>query len=115
MKTLLLDQTTWDIVLDVAGNWAIADNPYSQAQDASSMFRTFRGEVFYDVNLGLRLDKIIDQPVNLSYSRQQLQNAALLVPGLTSAAVFFSSFENRRLAGQARLTNDSGQTAVAGF
>lgn len=115
MKTLLLDRTTWDLVLDISGNWAIADNPYSQAQDAASMFRTFKGEVFYDTTLGPNLDKIINQPLNLSYTRSQLQTVAKQVPGIVSATVFFSSFENRQLRGQAKLTNSSGQTTVTGF
>jgi hypothetical protein len=115
MKTLLLDQTTWDLVIDVSGNIAVADVPYAQAQDASSMFRTFRGEVWYDTNLGIRLDRILNQPVNLTYSRAQLHDAALLVPGIMSAEVFFSSFTNRKLSGQASMTNSNGQTVVAGF
>jgi hypothetical protein len=115
MKTILLDRTTWDLVRDTAGNIAVADIPYAQAQDASSLFRTFRGEVFYDTTRGLRLDKILNQPLNLSYSRTQLQDAAKLVPGIVSAAVFFSSFENRQLRGQVRMKNSQGQTVIAGF
>lgn len=115
MKTILLDRTTWDLVIDVSGNIALADIPYAQAQDASSMFRTFKGEVYYDTTLGISYEFIINKPLNLSYSRAKIEEAALLVPGITSAQVFFSSFENRVLSGQARMKNTAGQTVTASF
>lgn len=115
MKTVLLDQTSWDLVLDVAGNIAVAADPYSQAQDASSAIRTFQGEVFYDTTLGVPYNAILNKAPNLSYIRSKLQDAALTVPGLKSSAVFFSSFNGRQLSGQVRSTNTAGQTSTAGF
>ncbi len=53
MKTLLLDRSTWDFVLDANGNIAVASDPYSQAQDAASEIKTFSGAVYYDTRMGL--------------------------------------------------------------
>ena len=41
MNTLLLDQTAWDLVLDSAGNIALAAVPYARAQDVASAIKTF--------------------------------------------------------------------------
>ena len=53
MKTLLLDQTTWDLTLDANNNIALAAEPYAFAQDAASAIRLFQGELWYDTTRGV--------------------------------------------------------------
>ena len=36
MNTLYLDPQSWDLVLDAAGNIAMAKGPYAKAQDVAS-------------------------------------------------------------------------------
>lgn len=114
MDTLLLDTDTWDFVLDSNGNWAVASDPYSQAQDAASACRLFNGELWYDTTKGvLYWELLLGQMPPLSLFKAQLSQAALTVPGVISAVVFVSRFENRDIEGQVQIKNDSGQTSTA--
>lgn len=115
MKTLLLDPVTWDLTIDASGNIAVADDPYAKAQDAASAIRTYLGEEWYDTTQGVPYKTILNQAPNLPYTRAKLQAAALTVPGVVSATVFFTSFRNRQLTGQVQVTDSTGQTAVANF
>jgi hypothetical protein len=115
--TLLLDPATWDLVLDVNGNIAVASEPYSLAQDAASAIETYLGEVYFDTTIGVPwLTQVFGKKPSLSLLRQQLVDAALTVPDVQSAVVYFSSFMNRLVAGQVQVTSAStGQTEVANF
>ena len=46
MNTLYLDPQSWDLVLDAAGNIAMAKDPYAKAQDVASACRLFSGELY---------------------------------------------------------------------
>jgi hypothetical protein len=115
--TILLDPETWDLVLDVNNNIAVATEPYSLAQDAASAILTFLGEVFFDTTIGVPwLQQILGKKPSLALLKQQLVDAAKTVPDVQSAQVFISSFTNRLVAGQVQVTSAStGQTAVATF
>jgi hypothetical protein len=118
MDTLLLDQVTWDLVLDADGNIAVASDPYSLAQDAASVIRTYLGEVYFDVTLGVPyLTEILGFPPSLTQLKSELQKQARTVPDVApNAKVFFASSENRVLVGQVQVTSAStGQTSVATF
>lgn len=116
MNTLLLDQTTWDLVLDVNGDIAVASNPYSQAQDAASEIRTFLGEVYYDLNRGIPyFQQVLGEFPSLNFMRAQFVAAALTVPGVTAAVCYLAAIEARRLTGQVQITNSEGATQIAGF
>ena len=81
MKTLLLDQTTWDLVVDASGDIAVASDPYSIAQDAASAIRTFQGECYYDTTLGVPYwSQILGRSPPLSLLKAKLVAAALTVP-----------------------------------
>lgn len=43
MNTLYLDQESWDLTLDTAGNIALAKDPYAKAQDVASAYRVRTG------------------------------------------------------------------------
>lgn len=116
MKTVLLDRTTWDLVLDSSGNIAAASDPYSKAQDASSAVRLFEGELYYDTGLGVPyFQQILGKSPPLSYMRQKFVEAAMRVPGVVSAAAFISAIAERRVRGQVQVTDREGRTLGARF
>lgn len=117
LDTLLLDQTTWDLVVDSDGNIAIASPPYSQAQDAASAIRTFLGEVYYDTTLGVDYSRILYQFPSISQMKQAFVEAAETVPGVVSAIVFITTFNvnTREITGQVQITNTAGQTSAVAF
>ncbi len=109
-STLLLDPSTNDLTLDASGNIAVASPPYSLAQDAASAIKLLPGELIYDTTQGVNL---LGQPLNLI--RANCIKAALTVPGVKSAQVFFTSFENRVLTGQVQCTSSNGTVSAATF
>lgn len=117
MKTLLLDRTLWDLVLDIDGNIAVADAPYALAQDAASAIRTFQGECWYDTGLGVPYwTQILGQsPPPVSLMKAKFEGAALTVPGVARAKCFITSFTDRRIGGQVQVTDNSGQVTTAAF
>lgn len=116
MNTLLLDTVTWDLVLDVHGNIAVATEPYSLAQDAASAIRTFFGEVYYDTTLGVPyFDEILGLAPPINLFKTLLVNAALTVPGVASAKVFISSVKGRIVTGQIQVTSTSGEVSAMNF
>jgi hypothetical protein len=115
-NTLLLDQTAWDLVLDVNGNIALAGAPYSIAQDVASAVRTFLGECWYNNDLGLPYwQQILGEYPPLQFVSQQIEEAALTIPNVVSAEVSFTSFTNRVLEGQILITDTDGVTANVAF
>jgi hypothetical protein len=116
MNTLFLMPAQWDLALDSSGNIAVAGEPYSLAQDSASAIKTFTGDLFYAPTQGIPyLGSILGQLPPLSDIRAQYVAAALTVPGVVAAQVFFSSFTNRVLAGQLQVTNRAGVITATGF
>lgn len=116
MQTLLLDTETWSLVLDAAGNIAVASDPYSQAQDAASAQRTFLGECYFDTTLGIDyVGQIFNGTPTLAFIKAQLVAQALPVPGVASAMCYISALTDRVLQGQTQITNSSGQTSASNF
>lgn len=114
--TLLLDRSTWDLVLDVSGNIAVASDPYSLAQDAASAIKLFQGELWYDTSQGIPyFQQILGQAPHFSYMKAQFIKAALTVPGVVAAQVFISGFQDRIISGQVQVTNQVGVIASARF
>jgi hypothetical protein len=114
-STLLLDAVTWDWVVDANGNWAVAGEPYSQAQDAASAIRLKLGELYYDTTIGVPYDQILGVGTNLPLLKESLVAAAMTVPGITKAVVFITSVVDRTVSGQVQITTQSGLTAAAAF
>lgn len=116
-NTLLLDQSAWDLVLDVNGNIALAGVPYSIAQDVASAVRTFLGECWYNTNLGLPYwQQILGDFPPLQFVRQQIITSALTVPNVASVEVTFTSFVDRNVSGQILIIDtdvDSNPAIVA--
>lgn len=116
-STILLDRTTWDCVLDADGNIAVADEPYSLAQDAASAIKTFLGECYWDTSIGVPyMQAIFGKNPPLALLKEQLVAAALTVPGVASAKCFITSLSNRAVAGQVQVTSQAtGQVQAAAF
>lgn len=112
MKTLLLDPATWDLVLDASGNWAVASEPYSIAQDVASACRLFLGELYYDNEKGVPYFDILGQQPSTAFINAQLELAALTVPGVVTAKAYITGFANRELTGQIQVTDYNGTTTV---
>ncbi len=119
MSTLLLDAVTWDLVLDLNGNIAIADEPYSIAQDCASAIRLKLGELWYNTTIGVPYNEILGQfPPNIPLLKALFVAAAKAVPGVsqtTPPVVFISQVTNRVVLGQVLITTTSGQTQQAAF
>lgn len=114
MTTLLLDQSNWDLVVDAAGNLAVADNPYARAQDVCSAVRLYKGESYYDAGRGVPYhEKIFGKPLNYDMLNTQFNIAAKSVAGVTDAKTRLTGFTNRGASGilyfsttgQVRLSN----------
>lgn len=114
--TLLLDQLSWDLVLDADGNIAKASNPYSLAQDAGSAIRTWLGEVYFDTTVGIPwLPQVFGKTPSLSLLKEQIRAAALTVPEVASADVFLVTLTDRRVGGQVQIREASGALAALNF
>lgn len=115
-NTLLLDQDAWDLVLDVNNNIALAEAPYSIAQDVASATRTFLGECWYNTNLGLPyFQQILGEFPPLQFVNQEIVTSSLTVPDVTSAEVTFTSFKDRNLSGQILITDTDSATNTVAF
>lgn len=114
--TLLLDTQLWDLVVDAGGSWAVASEPYALAQDVASALKLFQAEVYYDTLQGIPyFSDILGQWPPLSIVRADFEQAALTVPGVVSAQIFFTGFILRKLAGQAQITDINGGRQVVSF
>jgi hypothetical protein len=114
---MLLDDT-WDLTVDAAGNMALApmSPPDNLAQDAASAVRTWLGEEYWNTQIGIPWQTILGSVPNLPLLKQQLVNAALTVPGVATAIVFLSSFDNRAISGQIQVVaQGTGQTSYQNF
>jgi hypothetical protein len=114
--TLLLDQTTWDLVLDANGNIAVASAPYQLAQDAASACKTFLGECWYDTTVGVPYWSILGLTPPLPLIKHYLVEEAMTVPGVVAAQVFLTAVgTNRILSGQVQVTSIDGVITMASF
>lgn len=115
-NTLLLDQSAWDLVLDVNGNIALAGTPYSYAQDVASAVRTFLGECWYNTNLGLPYwQKILGELPPLGYIQQQISIEALTIPNIIRSETSIVSFVNRAIEGVILITDADSNPAIVPF
>jgi hypothetical protein len=118
MQTLPLNTTSWDLELDHLGNLALADPDYSIAQDVASAIRTFLGECWYDVTLGLPyFQNLLGKLPPASYITNLLEQAAFSVPGVLSVTtVSLGLNKNRQLTGSVIVVStDTNTPIVASF
>lgn len=115
MKTLLLDVVLWDLIIDAAGNIAVADNPYALAQDVASACRLYKGELFYNKQPGVPYKQILGKVPNLALLKANLEAAARTVPGVTKAKCVIAGVSGRTVTGQIQITDKIGQTQTVTF
>lgn len=115
-NTLLLDRTAWDLVLDSAGDIAMAMPPYSLAQDVASAIRLFKGELWYNQDKGVPyFEQVLGQLPPRSLIAGLIEKAALTVPGVTKAHCVIANFSNRKLTGQVRFIDELGNQNAVNF
>lgn len=111
MNTLLLDVSAWDLVLDAAGNVALAKPPYALAQDVASALKLFSGELWYDSSQGVPyFQQILGQVPPVTLFREYMVAAALTVPNVVSASCIVQKFQDRTVTGQVQFTDNLGQS-----
>ncbi len=117
MSTLLLDQATWDLVLDASGDIALADDPYATAQDVACANRTFLGECWYDTTIGIPyFESVLGKNPSLGWLKTQYIAAASAVQNVVNPVVYFSGLSGRQLTGQMQFTlATTGATVVVGI
>lgn len=113
--TILLNPASWDLVIDVNGNIAVALEPYSFAQDVACSCRLFQGELYYDTTQGVPYWSILGQLPPLQFIKNAYVTAALTVPGITAAICFITSIVNRVVKGQVQTTDLAGNKILTGF
>ena len=112
-KTMQLDTSTWDLMLDGSGNLAIADESYSVAQDVASACLVFSGECYYDNTLGIPWkSEVLGKRPSPGFIQQKMQEEALKLPIVDNAvaAVFFDRV-TRSTRGTIRVTDINGNPA----
>jgi hypothetical protein len=115
-STLLLDQSAWDLVIDGAGNIAMASPPYSLAQDVASAIKLFIGELWYDTTKGIPYFRdVLGQYPPMSLLIGYIERAALTVPGVVRAKCTITSFDARTVSGQVRFIDENGATNAVQF
>ena len=115
-NTLLLDQSAWDLVIDSAGNIAMAQPPYSLAQDVASAVRLFLGELWYATTKGIPyFEDVLGQLPPLSLLTGYIEKAALTVPGVVSAQVIISEFSGREIRGEVQFIDETGAASGVSF
>lgn len=108
-STLLLNQDGWDCCLDALGNWAVASEPYSQAQDVSSAARVFQGECYYDTSKGVPyFSDVLGRYQPTQILRARIQLAAQTVPGVVDATAVLTTSRTREMTGQIQFTTSDG-------
>lgn len=115
--SLLLDRTTWDLVLDASGNIAVCSDPYSVTQNVATAVRTWKAEAWYDTSLGIPYDDgIFSGSTPISLLKSQAEEAAENVSGVATAECLFLLKPNTRtLSGAIALTLTNGETANVRF
>lgn len=116
MKTLLLDNQLWDLLVDANGNIALASEPYALAQDVASSIRLFAGELWYDSSKGIPyFEDVLGQLPPTSLLNSLFQQAALSVPTVVEAQVILLPLKDRGLTGQIQFKDNAGVTGSVEF
>ena len=117
MTSILLDRTTWDLVLDANHNLAVCTDTYQVLQDVATAIRTWYGEAWYDTSLGVPYDDgIFDGTTPLPILKSNAERVALTVPNVAQAqCLFVLPTKSREIRGAIAITLTSGETASVNF
>lgn len=104
---------SWDVQLDNAGNLNLTDPYTSIAQDVASAIRTFLGECWYDVSLGVPyFQTIFGHRPPASLVRAKVKAAALQVNGVSTANVTAIAIKNRAITGTIVVTSPTSTQPI---
>ena len=111
MNTLLLDLTTWDLVVDSANNIAMAADPYALAQNVATACRTFLNELWYNVNNGIPyLQQVLGKNPPFQFVEGLLAAQALTVTGVIQAKAHITGRDpNRGWLGTIEFIDSTGK------
>lgn len=109
-STIYLDPDSWDLALTVNGDIAIADAPYSLAQDVASTCRLWEGEYIYDITQGIPYETaVLGQLIPINVLTEIYNKNSVTVPDIATASTLLQyNRENRVLSGQINLTLTDG-------
>jgi hypothetical protein len=113
LYTLPLSLDAWDLMTDGAGNCAPAIiGDYALAQDVASACMLFLAEAYYDETQGVDYESFLGRSVPLSQVTDDLEAAALTVPGIVQATVVVTDYnrQTREVTGQIQCTDVTGTT-----
>lgn len=116
MKSILLDPKTWDLLKDVSGNIAAADDPYALSQNTSSAVKVVQGEQWFNTTIGIPyFSTIFGKVPNVPLIKALMSTTAKTVPGVFLANTFITSIKGRLTSGQVQVTDTNGTTTPAAF
>jgi hypothetical protein len=115
MKTLLLDRTTWDLVVDSSRNIAVASSPYAVAQDVASAVKVFKYELWYDTSRGVPYFQEVIGKFSPALYAALADVEALAVPEVATAKTIIDTFKNRRVTGRVLITDTNGVSSIVTF
>lgn len=110
-KSLQLDNDSWDILLDGAGNLAITSDKQAVAQDVATACLSHLGEVWFDTTLGIPwLSEIVGKNSSVSYIQNQMEEEALRLPYVAQAlATVIFDREKRKASGLITVIDTQGR------
>lgn len=112
-RTMQLDTSTWDLMLDGSGDLAIANDGYATAQDVASACLVFSGECYYDTTLGIPWKtEVLGKQPSPGFIQQKMQEEAMKLPIVDKAlaSVFFDR-ATRSTRGTIRITDINGSNS----
>ena len=116
MRTLFLDQDTWDLALDGAGQIKVTSGPYAIAQNVANACRLFTNDAWYDPDKGIPHFAIdLGQRPSVAVVRNRIRKASLSVEGVANADVQVEGVTDRNMTGNIALTLEDGTQADVGF
>lgn len=114
--SLLLDQDTWDLIVDANGNMALCSEPYAVAQDVSCAIRTFSGELIFDLDRGIPyFEEILGKTPPLQLIQNTITNEALKVQNVSQARTIINKSDNGNISGEIQIIDTDGEQANVGF
>lgn len=113
-NTLPLNLDSWDLELDAAGNWNLTGPDASLAQDVASAIRTFLGECWYDITLGMPyFQTILGKLPPASLITSKIEQAAKTISGVATVKVVGLGLNKQRvLTGTVVVTSATSTTPV---
>ena len=124
--SLLLDKTTWDLVPNGRGGFALTTDLYQEPankelytamQRVSNAVRLFLGEIWLNTPRGIPyFQNILGKQPPATFLRATIENMATTVPGVAKARCVITKFDaTRNVQGQIQITLASGATGLVRF